>query len=62
MRGQGAVRSITLAKGAIHTVPPVQKLFHCHPGMARKAGHVSHTVSMELGSRRDSKSLVHHGL
>lgn len=56
------MHSITLAKGAIHTVPPVQKLFHCHPGMARKAGHVSHTVSRELGSRRDSKSLVHHGL
>lgn len=41
VRGQGAVHSITLAKGAIHTEPPVQKLFHCHPGMARKAGHVS---------------------
>lgn len=56
------MHSIALAKGIIHTVPPVQKLFHCHPWMARKAGHVSHTVSMELSSRRDSKSLVHHGL
>lgn len=36
-----------------HCASPT-KLFHCHPGMARKAGHVSHSVSMELGSGRDS--------
>lgn len=55
--GRG-VHSITLAKGAVHTVPPGQKLFHQHPGMARKAGHVLHSLSMELCSRRDSRSLV----
>lgn len=64
VHGQGGVHSITLTKRAVHTVPPGQKPFHHHPGMARKAGHVLHTLSMELHSRRDSRSLVrqgHHG-
>lgn len=52
---------MALAKGAVRTVPPGQKPFHHHPGMARKAGHVLHTLSMDLRSRRDSRSLVRQG-
>lgn len=61
VHGQGGAHSMALAKGAVRTVPPGQKPFHHHPGMARKAGHVLHTLSMDLCSRRDSRSLVQQG-
>lgn len=54
----------TLAKRAICTTSPGQKTFHHHPGMAKKSGHVPHTLSIKLHGKKDSRSLVqweHHG-